>query len=87
MSQIGSFLLETIGDVPDHVVVAQLAISLELAKIDQLRERCVWLVLPDFVDLALHLDSVTVVVLDVGVILRVLVSLPSFSFSGLISQT
>lgn len=62
MSQIGSFLLETIGDIPDDVVVTQLAISLKFAKINQLRERRVWLVLPDFVDLTLHLDSVTVVV-------------------------
>ena len=69
LSEVGSVLLETICNVANHIIIAQLAISLKLAQVNQFRQASIWLVLANFVYLALHLDSVTVVVVKPGIIL------------------
>ena len=62
LAEIGPVLLEVLGDVFDEVVIAELAVGFELAKVDQLGEGGVRLVLADLVDLALHLHPITVVI-------------------------
>ena len=64
LTQIGSMLLEIIGNVLDDSISINLVISLEFAKVDQLWERCIWLMLFHFIYLSLHLNSVTVVIVD-----------------------
>ena len=55
-------LFEVLGDVSDEVIIANLVIGLELTKVDQFRQRSIWLVFTHLVYLSLQLHSVAVVV-------------------------
>ena len=74
MPQIGSLLFEAISYIPDYIVITELTIGLEFAQIYQFGQRSIRLMLSNFIDLSLHLDSVTVVVIDARIILGVRIS-------------
>ncbi len=64
LTQIGPMLLKIIGNVLNDSISINLMISLELTKVDQLWEWRIWLMLFHLINLSLHLNSVTVVIVD-----------------------